>query len=109
METHPSRGRAIAGAATKPAKKISPSDYTRSAYIAPRYRRNAQKTSAREASLRFFRWGRNDTMGKSHPLLIGDGIRSAGSTMRIVLSTTVYIIYSLYMYTHSNLIITILC
>ena len=34
METHPSRGRAIAGAATKPAKEISPSDYTRSGYVA---------------------------------------------------------------------------
>ena len=33
-----------------------------------------------------FRWGRNDTMGKSHPLLVGDGMRSAGSTMALVLA-----------------------
>ena len=82
---------------------ISPSDYTRSVYIAPRIRRNAQKTSARETlcarlltayipqNRSFFRWGRNDTLGKSHPLLIRDGMRSAGSTMRIVLSTTILI------------------
>ena len=37
-----------------------------------------------------FRWGRNDTMGKSHPLLIGDGMRSASSALRIVLSTTLF-------------------
>ena len=29
-------------------------------------------------------------MGKSHPLLIGDGMRSASSALRIVLSTTIF-------------------
>ena len=36
METHPSRGRAIAGAATKPVKEISPSDQPGIAYIRPK-------------------------------------------------------------------------
>ena len=30
----------------------------------------------------------NDTMGKSHPLLTGDGMRSASTALRIVLNTT---------------------
>ena len=32
--------------------------------------------------------GKNDTMGKSHPLLIEGGMRSASSALLIVLSTT---------------------
>ena len=47
METHPSRGRAIAGAATA-GQGISPSDCTRSLYIAPRILRNAHNITARE-------------------------------------------------------------
>ena len=82
---------------------ISPSDYTRSVYIAPRNRRNGHNITAREnlaASVnkayippkpQLFQMGKNDTMGKSHPLLIGKGMRSASSTMRIVLSTTLVI------------------
>ena len=46
-ETHPSRGRAIAGAATA-GQGISPSDYARSLYIAPGNRRNAHNITARE-------------------------------------------------------------
>ena len=47
METHPSRGRAIAGATTA-GQGISPSDYARSLYIAPGKRRNAHNNTARE-------------------------------------------------------------
>ena len=51
METHPSRGRAIARAATKPAKEISPSDPLGLLYIPLFNRWNAHNITARELSV----------------------------------------------------------
>ena len=75
METHPSRGRAIAGAATQAGQGISPSDYARSLYIAPGMPTIIQpgKISVNRQTFpkkpQLFQLGKNDTMGKSHPLL----------------------------------------
>ena len=80
METHPSRGRAIAGAATA-GQGISPSDYARSLYIAPGNREMPTIVLRGKISPhlltkptfppkpQLFQLGKNDTMGKSHPLL----------------------------------------
>ena len=99
METHPSRGRVIAGAATA-GQGISPSDPLGLPYIPLLNRWNAHNITAREnlaASVnkayippkpQLFQLGKNDTMGKSHPLLIGERMRSASSALLIVLSTT---------------------
>ena len=100
METHPSRGRAIAGAATKPAKESDPQTrwvcliylsltgerptILQRGKISPRLLTKPTFPPNRSSSS----WRRSDTMGKSHPLLIGERMRSASSALLIVLSTT---------------------
>ena len=92
METHPSRGRAIAGAATA-GQGISPSDYARFLYIAPgtgemptilqpgkisRCSAVSRQTFPKNRSS--FSWGRTIPWVSHILYLIGNGMQSAGST-----------------------------